>query len=113
MPTKSRGTRIVPPSTVCVIRTGAGVAISALLLLQTRAARADVLWKGDFETGDLSQWGSQLNLKTGQRTNITVVGSPVEQGKHAALLAQGGLYAQFWARQSGGFLGADVEEAAE
>ena len=40
-------------------------------------------------------------------------GHVVEQGKHAALLAQGGLYAQFWARQSGGFLGSDVEEAAE
>jgi len=40
-------------------------------------------------------------------------GHVVEQGKHGSLLAQGGLYAQFWARQSGGFLGDDVEEAAE
>ena len=39
-------------------------------------------------------------------------GHVVEQGKHTALLAQGGLYAQFWARQSGGFLGSDVEEEA-
>ncbi|UYV36695.1 ABC transporter ATP-binding protein/permease [Rhodobacteraceae bacterium D3-12] len=32
-------------------------------------------------------------------------GRIVEEGRHADLLAQGGLYAQFWARQSGGFLG--------
>jgi len=36
-------------------------------------------------------------------------GHIVEQGSHGALLAQGGLYAQFWARQSGGFL--DIEAA--
>ncbi|MGB3178374.1 MAG: ABC transporter ATP-binding protein [Albidovulum sp.] len=38
-------------------------------------------------------------------------GRLVEQGSHAELLAQGGLYAQYWSRQSGGFLG--TEEAAE
>ena len=32
-------------------------------------------------------------------------GRVVEQGPHAALLAQGGIYARLWARQSGGFLG--------
>ena len=31
-------------------------------------------------------------------------GHIVEQGSHGELLAQGGLYAQLWARQSGGFL---------
>ncbi|EEE38550.1 ABC transporter, transmembrane ATP-binding protein [Rhodobacteraceae bacterium KLH11] len=31
-------------------------------------------------------------------------GRIVEQGSHSDLLAHGGLYAQFWARQSGGFL---------
>jgi ATP-binding cassette subfamily B multidrug efflux pump len=36
-------------------------------------------------------------------------GHIVEQGSHAELLAKGGLYAQLWERQSGGFLG--VEEA--
>ena len=34
-----------------------------------------------------------------------------EAGTHAELLAQGGLYAGFWARQSGGFLGTDAEAA--
>ena len=38
-------------------------------------------------------------------------GRIVEQGNHAQLLARGGLYARYWARQSGGFLG--TEEAAE
>ncbi|MCU7374283.1 ABC transporter ATP-binding protein [Paucibacter sp. O1-1] len=32
-------------------------------------------------------------------------GEIVEQGSHAELLAQGGLYARLWAHQSGGFLG--------
>ena len=31
-------------------------------------------------------------------------GRIVEQGSHSELLAQGGLYARFWARQSGGFI---------
>ncbi|WP_028533972.1 ABC transporter ATP-binding protein [Paludibacterium yongneupense] len=34
-------------------------------------------------------------------------GRIVEEGRHAALLARGGLYARLWAHQSGGFLGAD------
>ncbi|SNR36745.1 ABC transporter ATP-binding protein [Puniceibacterium sediminis] len=36
-------------------------------------------------------------------------GRIAEQGSHDALLAQGGLYAGFWARQSGGFLDTDTE----
>lgn len=34
-------------------------------------------------------------------------GKIVEQGTHKQLLQQGGLYAQLWQRQSGGFLGGD------
>ncbi|WP_109465447.1 ABC transporter ATP-binding protein [Albibacillus kandeliae] len=40
-------------------------------------------------------------------------GHIVEEGTHAVLLERGGLYAQFWARQSGGFLNMDEAEAAE
>ncbi len=38
-------------------------------------------------------------------------GRIVEEGSHDALLAKGGLYARFWNRQSGGFIG--TSEAAE
>jgi ATP-binding cassette subfamily B protein len=38
-------------------------------------------------------------------------GHIIEQGTHDELLAGGGTYARFWARQSGGFLGYDAEEA--
>jgi ATP-binding cassette subfamily B multidrug efflux pump len=40
-------------------------------------------------------------------------GRIVEDASHAELLEQGGLYARLWARQSGGFIGTDYEEAAE
>ncbi len=40
-------------------------------------------------------------------------GRIVEQGTHEALLAKGGLYARYWNRQSGGFIGADEAQAAE
>jgi ATP-binding cassette subfamily B multidrug efflux pump len=40
-------------------------------------------------------------------------GRIVEEGTHDALLIKGGLYAGFWARQSGGFLLTDDSEAAE
>jgi ATP-binding cassette subfamily B protein len=40
-------------------------------------------------------------------------GHIVEQGNHAELLALGGLYAQYWGRQSGGFLGIDMAQVAE
>jgi ATP-binding cassette subfamily B multidrug efflux pump len=44
-------------------------------------------------------------------------GRVIEEGPHSALLARNGLYARFWERQSGGFLGTDPEsegtEAAE
>jgi ATP-binding cassette subfamily B multidrug efflux pump len=36
-------------------------------------------------------------------------GRIAEEGSHAALLAKGGLYARFWAQQSGGFIGLEDE----
>ena len=40
-------------------------------------------------------------------------GQIVEDGTHTALLAQNGLYARYWNRQSGGFIGIEDKEAAE
>jgi len=40
-------------------------------------------------------------------------GRIVEEGPHAALVAKGGLYAELWARQSGGFIAHDGEVAAK
>lgn len=37
-------------------------------------------------------------------------GRIAEEGSHAALLAKNGLYARFWARQSGGFIGLEETE---
>ena len=37
-------------------------------------------------------------------------GKIVEDGTHDALLAEGGLYAEFWARQSGGFIATEAAE---
>jgi ATP-binding cassette subfamily B multidrug efflux pump len=47
------------------------------------------------------------------RILVMDAGRIVEEGCHRKLLEQNGVYAGFWARQSGGFLGTDEAEAAE
>lgn len=44
------------------------------------------------------------------RIIVMDAGQIVEQGTHDQLLAKDGLYARYWNRQSGGFLGTDDEE---
>jgi ATP-binding cassette subfamily B multidrug efflux pump len=45
------------------------------------------------------------------RILVLDAGHIVEQGAHGELLAQDGLYARFWSRQSGGFIRTEVEAA--
>jgi hypothetical protein len=65
------------------------VAWSAALVLAavstwSGAVRAAVIWKADFETGDLTQWNGTTNGSKGARKNIEFVADPVQQGKTAA-----------------------------
>lgn len=46
-------------------------------------AMASVIWTGDFETGNLSQWSSKLDAQPGTTDRLVVVQSPVRQGRHA------------------------------
>lgn len=57
-------------------------------------------------------------LQIMDRLVVLDAGRIVEEGTHAELLDKGGLYAELWARQSGGFIVepkgfAAVREAAE
>lgn len=56
-----------------------------LLALATlpRSAQGAVIWRGDFESGDLSQWQGVTNEKKGDRVNIAVVEDVVAEGSKA------------------------------
>jgi hypothetical protein len=56
------------------------VAAAAALVWLPAAVQASVLWRGDFETGDLSQW-SKAQIVSSDR--LKVVSSPVAQGAKA------------------------------
>jgi ATP-binding cassette, subfamily B, multidrug efflux pump len=47
------------------------------------------------------------------RLVVMDAGRIVEEGSHDELIARGGIYAQLWQRQSGGFLELEPAEAAE
>src|SRR5436309_15668396 len=49
------------------------------LLCFSTGARASVVWRGDFETGDITQWDHFEGLGT----RFTVVPSPAREGKYA------------------------------
>jgi hypothetical protein len=53
------------------------VLLPPLLVLSATAASAEVIWRGDFETGDTSQW------KGAPKAGVTVVRDPVREGKYA------------------------------
>lgn len=55
------------------------LALLVLALAVASSASANVLWRGDYETGDLSQWAGVEGLTS----RLTIVQSPVRQGKYA------------------------------
>lgn len=55
-----------------------------LLVLSAAPAQATVLWEGDFETGDVSQWNSSIALETNGRKNLVFVTDSVANGTQAA-----------------------------
>jgi MYXO-CTERM domain-containing protein len=59
------------------------IACCLSLFTFSSVASAEVLWRGDFETGDLSQWSGTLLPTKDARQNITVVDSPVFEGTKA------------------------------
>jgi MYXO-CTERM domain-containing protein len=61
------------------------IGVACSLVLATSSAEAQV-WRGDFETGDLSQF-STLNQTIGGHDYITVVGDVVASGAHAGRIA--------------------------
>lgn len=53
--------------------------------LGTSAESAELIWTGDFETGDFSQYKSKMS-REGKRTKRKIVSSPVRDGKYASEL---------------------------
>lgn len=61
-------------------RTSVVVVAIAASVLVGGAASASVVWRGDFESGDLSQWSSKQSVSADR---LQVVTSPVAQGRYA------------------------------
>ncbi len=62
------------------VRSATIAAISAGLFSVAAPSRAEVLWRGDFETGNLSQWDKTQMVHPDR---LQVVTSPVAQGRYA------------------------------
>lgn len=60
------------------------VFLAVSCLVSANAADAAVLWKGDFETGDVSQWDGSTLTKTGDRLNLVFESDTVADGTKAA-----------------------------
>ena len=58
------------------------LAIPVTILALSGAASANVLWRGDYDTGDLSQWSGFQGIAS----RFTMVQSPVRQGAYALRL---------------------------
>ncbi len=54
--------------------------IAALAMLVPTLASASVVWKGDLETGNLSQWHAEQSVSSNR---LMVVTSPVREGRYA------------------------------
>ena len=55
------------------------ILICAAVLLASSASFATVLFRGDYETGDITQWDGYEGI----RSRFTIVQSPLRQGKYA------------------------------
>lgn len=62
------------------VRTAAGALGLLLVSLAASPASAKVIWRGDFETGDLSQWSKTQMVS---KDRLEVVGNPVKEGQFA------------------------------
>src|SRR5262245_55225529 len=58
----------------------AAVVIALVSAVAVQAAGAAVQWKGDFETGNVSQWSGNQSVAGG----VTVVKSPLRDGSYSA-----------------------------
>ncbi len=71
--------------TITLKRSVIGIAIIAIVVSVSTLATSGsggVIWRGDYETGNFSQWECGLQVQAEGRA--TVVTSPVRQGKYAA-----------------------------
>jgi len=66
------------------VKLTAAALIASVFSAGQGTASAEILWKGNFETKDLTRWSRALNPVTGSRQNITVVDSPALPSGYAA-----------------------------